>query len=191
MKRFFKQHYALVAGIALPLALIAAFFLAGKAAVTGIPDPQYDAVFVAHYTGRSANEAFRLGIDDGKLTIRLRPPKDGSPRGHHAEPAVYRFDHAALYAKKIDIDFDNVVAGEVSDPELDALNENRLSPDPISPDGYKFEREGRGGGGLFAEIFGWRQRPRTPFVLKNGPRTVRVVAAEQIYTGQFLGWVEK
>ncbi|MEE8083697.1 MAG: hypothetical protein V3T46_00600 [Alphaproteobacteria bacterium] len=48
MKRFFKQNYALVLGIALPLALIAVFFLAGKASVMSVPAPQYDAVFATN-----------------------------------------------------------------------------------------------------------------------------------------------
>ena len=125
MKRFFKENYALVAGIVLPLALIASFFIAGKVAVTSVPDPQYDAVFAAYYSPRSSNYPYKIGTDDGKLYIRLRPQEHGEPSGSYREPVVYVFDHKTLYAKKIDIDFDNVVAGEISDPELDALNRRR------------------------------------------------------------------
>lgn len=191
MKRFFKENYALVAGIVLPLALIAVFFLAGKVAVTSVPDPQYDAVFAANYF-RSANyNRYKFGIDDGKLYIRLRPPKPGTASTNYREPVVYVFDHKTLYAKKIDIDFDNVVAGKISDPELDALNRNRINPDPISRDGYKFEFKGRGGGGLFADIFGWRRYPRSSYVLRNGVRSVPVVGPQSISAGYFIGWVEK
>ncbi len=191
MKRFFKENYALVAGIVLPLALIAFFFIAGKVAVTSVPDPQYDAVFAAHYSPRSSNNPYKFGIDDGKLYIRVRPPKEGESSRTYGEPVVYVFDHKTLFAKKIDIDFDNVVAGKISDPELDALNLHRINPDPVSRDGYKFENVGRGSGGLFGEIFGWRQRNRSPFVLRNGVRSVHVVGPEDIYSGSFIGWVEK
>lgn len=191
MKRFFKENYALVAGIVLPLALIAVFFIAGKAAVTSVPDPQYDAVFVANYSPNANNNRYKFGIDDGKLYIRLRSPKPGTASRTYREPVVYVFDHKTLYAKKIDIDLDNVVAGKISDPELDALNQNRINPDPISRDGYKFENVGWGGGGLFADIFGGRQRTRSPYVLKKGVRSVPVVGPETIYAGLFIGWVEK
>lgn len=40
MKQFFKQNYALVMGIVLPLALIAFFSLAGKASEMITPDPE-------------------------------------------------------------------------------------------------------------------------------------------------------
>lgn len=191
MKRFFKENYALVAGIVLPLALIAFFFIAGKVAVTNVPDPQYDAVFAAHYSPRSSDNPYKFGIDDGNLYIRVHPPKNRKSSRTYREPVVYVFDHKTLYAKKIDIDFDNVVAGKISDPELDALNRHRINPDPVSRDGYKFENVGRGGGGLFAEIFGSRRRNRSPFVLRNGVRSVPVVGPETIYSGNFIGWVEK
>ena len=191
MQRFFKENYALVAGIALPLALIAVFFLAGRAAVMSVPDPQYDVVFAANYHHQAANNPYKIGIDDGKVIIRVRPPKDRNARMHHREPVVYVFDHESLYAKKVDIDFDNVVEGKVSDPELDALNRNRINSDPVSPDGYKFEYKGSGGGGLFAEIFGWRRRPESPHVLRSGIRTIPVVGPHAIYASHFIGWVEK
>ena len=191
MVKFLKANYALVAGVALPLALIAVFFLAGKAAVTSVPDPQYDAVLIANYTQNSTANPYKFGIDDGKLYIRPRPPKPGAVQRTYRDPIVYRFDHKTLYAKKIDIDFDNVVAGKVSDPELDALNSNRINPDPISRDGYKFQYQSRSGGGLFGGLFGWRRHPRSPYVLRKGVRSVPVVGPQPIYSGYFIGWVEK
>lgn len=191
MKNFFKENYALVAGIALPLALIAAFFLAGKVGVSTVPDPRYDAVFAANYSRHASSNRYKVGVDDGKLIIRVRPRKDANGRVNYRVPDIYVFDHKTLYARKIDIDFDNVVDGKISDPELDALNRNRINPDPISPDGYKFEYRGRGSGGLFAEVFGWRRRGRSVYVLRNGPRAVPVVGSESIKPGHFIGWVEK
>jgi hypothetical protein len=179
-------------GIALPLALIAVFLLAGRASVMTVPDPQYDAVFATNYFPQSTNYPYRIGIDDGKLSIRVRPPKEGIRPRHYREPVIYVFDHKALYAKKVDIDFGNVVAGKVRDPELDALNRKRINSDPISPDGYIFERNPRRGGGLFAGLFGWRYN-RSYHVLKKGVRTVPVVGPQaiSIYSSHFIGWVTK
>ena len=191
MRRFFKQNYALVMGIVLPLALIAVFFLAGKASVMSVPDPQYDAVFASNYSPRGSNYPYRIGIDDGKLYIRVRPTKEGTKPRQVVEPIIYVFDHKTHYAKKVDIDFDNVVDGKVRDPELDALNRKRINSDPVSPDGYAFERNPRSGNGLFAGIFGWRRHNRTYYVLRSGVRTVPVLGPQPIYTSHFIGWVTK
>lgn len=193
MKRFFKQNYALVMGIGLPLALIAVFFLAGKASVMSVPAPQYDAVFATNYSPNATNYPYRIGIDDGKLNIRYRLPKTGNLPRYLREPVIYVFDHKALYAKKIDIDFQNVVDGKITDPELDALNRNRINPDPKSPDGYIFERYSRGGGGLFGGLFGWGRYNRGAHVLRKGVRRVPVegAGAIPIYSTHFIGWIEK
>jgi hypothetical protein len=193
MKQFFKQNYALVMGIVLPLALIAVFFVAGKASVMTVPGPQHDAVFATNYSPNWRNNPYRIGIDDGKLIIRFRPGKtEKSPRNIR-EPVIYVFDHKALYAKKIDIDFQNVIDGKVKDPELDALNRKMINPDPISPDGYTFQRYSRSGNGLFAGLFGWGRHNRSSHVLKKGVRTVPVKGPQSTsaYSTHFIGWVVK
>ena len=190
MKQFFKNNYALLMGIVLPLALIAVFFLAGKASVVAVPDPQYDAVFATNYSSRGSNNLYRIGTDDGKLYIRLRSLKKGTQPRYRREPVIYLFDHKTLFAREIDIDFDNVVDGKVKDPELDALNRKRINPNPLSPDGYTFERNSRSGSGLFAGLFGSR-RNRSYHVLRKGVRTVPVVGGKSIYSAHFIGWVVK
>ncbi len=187
MKNFFKENYALVAGIALPLALIAVFFLAGKASVMSVPAPQYDAVFATDYRPNQSNYPYRIGIDEGKLNIRFLLPKTGNVPRYAREPTIYVFDHKSLYAKKIDIDFQNVVDGKVKDPELDALNRRKINPDPISPDGYRFERNSRRSGGLFAGLFG--RGHRSFHVLRKGTRAVSVVGSKRFYSSHFIGWV--
>ncbi|MDX1483934.1 MAG: hypothetical protein R3229_05575 [Alphaproteobacteria bacterium] len=192
MKQFLKNNYALVVGVTLPLALIAVFFLAGRATVISVAAPQFDAVFAANYYPNAANNRYRIGIDDGKLYIRLRPERKGVRHGYTREPVIYVFDHDTLRARKIDIDFENVVEGRVADPELDALNRRRIISDPVSPDGYSFERNTRSGGGLFSGVFGWRSH-RSPFVLRKGVRAIPIRGSQamNIYSSQFIGWVAK
>jgi hypothetical protein len=157
--------------------------------VTGVPDPLHDVVFAANYFPNESFNQYRVGVDEGKLVIRPRARQDGNRTVNTNVPDIYVFDHKTLYARKIDIDFDSVVDGKVSDPELDALNRARIDPNPISPDGYKFEYQDWGGG-LLAGIFG-RRRNRTDYVLRNGLRAVPVVGSEAIYPLHFIGWVEK
>ena len=188
MTSIFRQNFALAMGILLPLALIAVFFLAGKASMESVPDPQYDAVFV---TPRWTSNHYRIGVDDGKLYIRVRPVKEGAKPRPNRQPAIYVFDHRTKYAKKIAIDFENVVDGKVSDPELDALNRKSINPDALSPDGYIFERNQRGGRGFFAGMFGGGRHNRSYYVLRKGARSVPVVGPVAIYNSEFIGWVMK
>lgn len=190
MSRFLRENYALLAGVALPLILIAIFFVAGRASVMGIADPQYDAVFAVNYTPRATGNPFTIGTDKGKVVIRARPPrKDGRFRNLTA-PTLYVFDHRTKRAREIDIDFDNVVDGEVRDPDLTALNQKGLITDALAPDGYEFHYTGSGDYGLFSSIFGGR-RHRSRYVLKNGARRIPVTGPRAFYTAHFIGWVKK
>lgn len=191
MTGFLKNNYALVAGILLPLLLVAAFFMIGEARLSTAPDPQHDAVFAKNYTDRSANSRYKIGLDDGKLYIRVRPPPAEKPARHQREPVLFVFDHTNRQARKIDIDFDNVVKGKVVDPDLDTLNKNRISSTVLSPDGYKFEYLRRGRGGLIREIFGSRRRHRSNYALVKQGRMIPVVGTEPIWTAHFIGWIEK
>ncbi len=190
MTRFLRENYALVAGIALPLILIAVFFFAGRASVMGIDDPQYDAVFATNYAPRATNNAYALSTDRGKLVIRPLPePNDGRYR-NRVPPEIYRFDHRTGRARQIDIDFRNVVDGRVADPDLEALNEKGLITDAVAPDGYEFEYSGSGGRGLFSEIFGG-SRYRSRYVLRKGARRVPIIGPRNYYAAHFIGWVKK
>lgn len=185
MMTFLKRNYALVAGIALPLLLVAAFFVSGKALVVDVPDPRFDAVVATNYSHR-ADCPYRIGIDDGRLYIRVRTP--AQPDRCRQVPVIYVFEHATLYARKVDIDFYNVVDGKVVDPELDALNRDRIVPHPVSADGYTFERAQRGDSGLFAALFGGGRAHRGNYVLKKAGRSVPVVGPQPIYSAEFIGW---
>lgn len=192
MTRFLKDNYALVAGILLPLVLIAVFFVAGNVQVSNVADPQHDAVFAINYSDRSTNYRYRIGLDDGKLHIRIRQRPDGKAWPHRQDPIIYVFDHETRHARKIDIDFEHVENGKVVDPDLDILNKSRINSKIVSPDGYKFEhRRNRGGGGLMREIFGSRRHNRSNYALVKEGRAVPVVGSETIWTAHFLGWIEK
>lgn len=190
MSRFLRENYALVAGIVLPLVLIAVFFAAGRLSVMDIADPQYDAVFAVNYSPRAVNNPFVLTTDGGKLIIRRTAPPDERRFRNRADPVLYLFDHRTNRARRIDIDFANVIGGRVSDPDLAALNKTGLITDPVAPDGYAFEYNASGRHGLFAEMFGGR-RHRSRYVLRNGARTIPIAGPENFYAAHFIGWVKK
>lgn len=191
MTKFFKNNYALLAGILLPLVLIGVFFVVGNVRVSSVPDPQYDAVFVINYSDRSTSNRYKIGLDDGKLYIRTRPLPEGKRRSHRNLPAIFVFDHQTRHARKIDIDFEHIEKGRVVDPDLDILNKGRISSNAVSSDGYKFEyRRRRGRGGLMGEIFRSRSRPRSNYALVKDGRAVPVVGSEPFWNAHFIGWIE-
>lgn len=193
MTKLLKDNYALVAGVLLPLVLIVVFFVAGNARVSSVPDPQFDAVFAVNYSDQSANNRYKIGLDDGKLHVRVRQAPEGRAQQNRKDPIIYVFDHKSQHARKIDIDFDNVASGKVADPDLGILNRSRIDSSIVSPDGYRFEYRRRGGGGLFSNIFGarHRNRDRSNYALVKDGRMVPVVGSDAIWTAHFIGWIEK
>lgn len=190
MSRFLRENYALVAGIVLPLILIAVFFAAGRISVMGIAEPQYDAVFAVNYQPQATTKPFVISVDDGKLVIRRTAPPDDRRFRNLAAPEIYVFDHRSKRARRIDIDFGNAGDGTVTDPDLDALNAKGLITDTTAPDGYEFHFSGSNGHGFFAEMFGGR-RYRSRYVLRNGARRVPITGPRVFYSTHFIGWVKK
>jgi len=187
MNRLIQENYALVIGITLPLALMLLFFIAVNVTRTTVPDPQYDAIFVSNYH-EGPNQPYDIRIDGGEIRIRIRPVKEEYL--YNNWPEIYRFDHDSKTSRKIDIDFNNVVEGHVIDPDLDALNQNKLSTDETSPDGYKLEYHSRSsGGGIAGEFFGFGRRYGEPYVLKKETRIIPLQPAQPVYSAKFLAWV--
>jgi len=194
MKRFLKENIALALGIALPLLLMAVFFIAGKAATVSVDDPRYDAIFVTNYYENlnDPNQPWKIGVDDGKLAILFRPLPNTPHPPYYNKPQIYRFNHDTLRAELIDINFDNVVDGKVSDPDIDALNAKKLNPGPESPDGYRFEYHYRSsGGGVAGELFGFGRYRDSTYAMKKGPRAIMIEAPQPYYQAKLLAWVEE
>lgn len=190
MGRFFKQNIVLVVGIALPLLLMAFFYFAGRASVAGIDPPQYDAVFVVDYNEHWTDYPYRIGVDDGKLFIRVQPPDDAESAGRNP-PKVYVFQHKTLDTRRLNIDFKTVQDGRVDDPEIDALNERQLITDPTSPDGFRFEPPRHSSGlGVVGSLFGF-DRNRNDYVLKKGARVIALETPDRHRPAQFIAWVGK
>ncbi|MBI2233748.1 MAG: hypothetical protein HYU57_01870 [Micavibrio aeruginosavorus] len=188
MNRLMQENYALILGITLPLALMIIFFIAGRTAEVTTADPLHDLVYVADYY-EGANQPYNIGIDNGKIEIRFRPQGEKEPY-YNNTPRIYVFDHTALTARPVDIDFKNIVDGKVVDPDLDALNRKTLSTAAESPDGYRFEYNSRSsGGGIAGEFFGFGRSYNGNYALAKGPRTIPLKGDQPAYQAKFLAWV--
>lgn len=190
MKRFLKENIALTAGIALPLVLMVFFFIAGRTATVAVDDPRHDAIFAVNYNDGYPNQPWRISVDGGKLTILFQPgPNDGGAP-YYNKPQIYRFNHKTLRAELVDINFDNIVDGKVSDPDIDALNGRKLDTSPDSPDGYRFDYHYRSsGGGIAGDLFGFGRNQGSSYAMKKGPRAIMVEGPQPYYQAKFLAWI--
>jgi len=189
MTRFIQENYALVAGIALPLALMLLFLIAGKTAEVTVADPQHDVIFIGdHYEG--PNNPYTVAMENGKLAIHVKPVESNQAY-HTPVPRLYRFDHVTKTSSPIAIDYTRVENGVVKDADIDALNEKTLSTDVLSPDGYRFEYFYRSnGGGIAGEFFNFgRNYHGSDYALIKKPRAVPLKPDQPVYQAKFLAWV--
>lgn len=187
MKAFLKENFVLVVGIALPLVLIALFFIAGQVTRMAAADPQYDAVFAIDYYHNAAERPFDISVDSsGNIVIKSNDVDDDL---HYQVPQLLVFDHETLSVRPLDIDFDLKAQGTITAPDLEELNQHRIDPSPVSPDGYAFEYNYRSSNGIFGEIFGFGYRSRSQYALRNGLRVIPVESTTYFYQAHFLGWV--
>ena len=187
MKTFIKENFALVIGISLPILLIIFFFIASRAPQELVPDPQYNVIFASNYNTNWTGKPWIIDVKQGKLRIRHKEKESRS----YNKPQIYVFNHQTLQANLVDIDFENIVDGVVSDPELDKLNKHKLNTNAQSPDGYRLEYHyGHSGRGLIGELFAYRSRHRNRYALIKESRVIPLKAQHNIYQAHFIAWID-
>ena len=186
MKQFLHDNLALVAGILLPVILMAVFFIAGRIPQSVVADPQYDLIFATNYYEGNSHYPYQIAVENGDLVIHHRKPPD--EHTHYQTPTLYRFNHKTLQSEILDINFDNIADGRVLSPAIDALNETMLSDKRVSPDGWEFDYHYRGSGGLFGDLFGFGYRGSGTVLRKDG-RLIRLEDEGHYYQGEFIAWV--
>ncbi len=191
MKRFLKENYALIAGVTLPLILMILFFLAGAVSRASVPDPEYDALFVANYYNIN-NNSYKIRIEDGKLVISYKPADGRGPVGfdYPAKPELYIFDHATLKSRPFVIDYTPSADGRIMDSALDNLNKNKMLDSPVSPDGYTFSTDYDYNSGLFSDMFGFG-RNRAAGVLRKDGRNILIKNSPYYYGASFVAWIDR
>ncbi|MFZ0890533.1 MAG: hypothetical protein WA005_18990 [Candidatus Binataceae bacterium] len=186
MKQFFKTNLVLVAGVALPLALMLLFYIAGAVTRASVADPQYDMVFAVDYT---LYPPWQIGLEENVLTIRYAPASNSSARDRPPWPQLYLFDHKTMTVEPLSINYNHIVNGIVQDPVIEELNTHILSAEQTSPDGYQLAHDYYYGGGLFSELFDFGN-DRNTGILRKQYRTIPLAGARPDMTrAQFIAWV--
>ena len=194
--KFVKENLVLLAGIALPVVMMAAFLVASSLPRTLADPPQYDLVFfVDDYGAANGNNlplTVNLVVKDGTLVAQYVPAAGEAVYGYWKK--IYRFEAATRTVREIPFglpsDLNSITT--LREEPVAGLENVRLDTRLQAPDGYELSNDEYRGNGLIGELF-WRNgsgRPR----LRSGASSVplELASGTQYYTYgniQFLGWV--
>lgn len=194
--KFVRENLVLLAGIALPVVMMAGFLIAISLPQTLANPPQYDLVFfVDDYSGSTGTNlpvTVNLVVKDGTLIAQYVPAVGETAYGYWKK--IYRYEAATGTVREISFgfpaDFNTLTA--MREEPVAGLAGVRLDTRLQAPDGYELSSNEYRGNGLIGDLF-WRNgtgRPR----LRNGASSVALELASntQYYTYgniQFLGWV--
>jgi hypothetical protein len=186
--RLLSDNLVPIVGVALPLGLMALFFIAGRATEALTDPPGYDALLAVNHDERRTDQPWHIELQDGRLVIRTDARTNRAAR-RAVTPELHLLDHATLRTSRIAIDLASLVDGVVRDPDLDALNRRHLLAGPESPDGYRLERRRRAPtGGLVGDLLGFG-RNRSRYVLRSDARTIAIRSTEPLFQAHLVAWI--
>ncbi len=184
MKNLIRQNLVLATGIGLPIIVVIFFLLASTLPRFFIEPPAYDFLFTnqryEYNKHQQRNIVFK--VKDGKLQAMVTKDEIG---WHNT---LYHYDHKSKSVSEIDIELhgDMKIGEHLKIPTVEKLN---LAPTNISPDGYTFLANRRGGGGIFGELF-YDPRGENIILKKDGHR-ISIPLPNDLYANRvdFIGWV--
>jgi len=199
MSKWIKDNLVLVAGIVLPVLLVAGFFVLNKAPGILTDPPEYDFLLVAYRTDYQHPREFHLGFEvrNGELRGKVTPVKEDHSHLNRQYAGIFRY-HAdsnrfAEIAYQLPEGLDDLEEVlEFTVPETSHLELDKRSK---SPDGFTFEYLAyRGRGGLLGELFGMGRNRGNVYVLaKAGAHFDLPKPATDPYYYQhdmrFMGWI--
>lgn len=183
---FIKENRVLVAGLVLPLLLIAILAFAKTLPATMIAPPTYK---VAYYSQNWAPKGqLTLKINDaGQIQAAFKHNENYKPYANENEPKATLY----IYDPKTNTTTDTqLILGDNDKlPSLEKFSGLKFSSQQTSPDGYVFESYHYRNHSLITEIFSYRSNNNGPVLSKNN-RIIKLPLPNP-YTGntEFLGWV--
>ncbi len=192
MKAFLKEHFVLIAGLALPIILSAVFFVSANFPMNPIDPPRYKAVFAFnYYYSHNPEYPYRIQISDaGVAELHFLPPKNEANIQHWNLPQLYLFDPQTKKGQQIEMPkIDDLT--EPSVQPIPALEGKTLSGLATSPDGFIFREDYRGGGNLMTAIFGGGASGGYRYSFIKDRHRFPIEPDSELYRGggKLIGWV--
>jgi len=198
MLRWVRDNLVLVAGIVLPVLLVAGFLLVqGTPRLLGDP-PTHDflAAGIRYVPQQADDHRLSFEVRDQRLVLHATPVSD---KNGPVAQQLHLFRYSAANNSFDEVVFERPAGLETLDSPvsevLEETRELRLDKSLRSPDGYLFEFAGyRGRGGLLGELFGMGRRYDSQYVLSRDGAWFPLPAPDgnRYYYGNdlsFLGWV--
>lgn len=195
-RSFLRENIVLVAGIALPVLLMAGFMVASSLPSRFSDPPRHDLIFAVNEFGPNTSLpiSVRLIVKDQVLKAQYTriAPQPGGYAG--AWKKLYRYEAGSQAVRELafgvpqDIE---AITGTREDT-VEATADIRLDTSLRSPDGYELTFGDTGRSGLLTGLF-WSSYSYEPR-LKKGSSSVRLATGDNqpyISVGniEFIGWV--
>ncbi|MDD3021088.1 MAG: hypothetical protein PHX61_08970 [Alphaproteobacteria bacterium] len=191
LQTFIKENRILVAGITLPLLLVALLAYAKTLPAKNVPDPQYRAAYSDQVWSGMGNIDFDVD-KDGRLGATFRknstPYQDATP----PKAKIYIYDFKTNSNMEFDIKIsDEDAKKDIATISIPDLEHYAFSNDTAAPDGYVFEPYYyRRNSSLITDIFISNSRYYGPTIHKDA-RIIELPRTPNQYSGnlKFVGWV--
>ncbi len=196
VRAFIKEHFVLIAGITLPLALIVLFSLARIVTDATVDPPQYKAVY-AQLGQNAYNGRFNYQVDGaGKLEVTWTGPQPYA--GQQPQPPVMArtfvivFDPITGARSQYPFDVaDSMKPGTVivTSPQMPALE---IKSGDIAPDGYSYNRDSTQyhSGGLFNDLFGHGGYYDDRYTIGKNGKSFQLPLQDRYSQFDFIGWTK-
>ena len=197
-----ERSLLLIAGIALPFALMAFVLLYRATLIATVPAPRYAAVYMVkdNYYGAAGN--LIAEVKDNHLIVTYRPPTDLNDLQKNAtlpKADIYLLrdydgvdSHFASAAQKFTLTVPNGTTKETALP-LPVELQVGLIPGNTAPDGYAYTYNSGHNDGVFSELMvGSSSSSRTPHVIAYNGRMQPLFPkydGYSYYNFDFIGWV--
>lgn len=197
-KNFIKENLVLLIGLALPVLLMAGFFVVSVMPNVVSDPPKYSLVFAVpdNISGASAMPyGVRLVVKDGLLKAQYTKTNPQQGYYYAAWKKLYLYDAQTRQVRQLTFGFPENVSQEATTWEetVEATKDLKLSTTLQAPDGYELSYDGYSRSGLLdGVLFGhsYSSEPR----LSKGSSHVKLSTGDNrtyFYYGniEFIGWV--
>lgn len=194
---FIKKNFILILGIALPVLMMAFFFVSATLPqINGTP-PKYDMIFSTHdYSGgRKFPVTVNVFVKDGVLKAQYTRNKDMSGYGNWVKIYIYEAKTQKLRELPLPIPEDSETIAETRTDIVEATKDLKIDTAQEAPDGYALSYDGYSRSGLVGELFWGGRHSREPRLRNKDGGSVKmgpVADGRRFYYGEvsFLGWVK-
>jgi hypothetical protein len=191
MKNWVKENLVLVIGLALPVLLIALFFVATVLPKSFGTPPQYELLFTTQKYDYQNKPEYVLDFYVKNKQLMVKAKKYDEKTYNNATRLLMAYDAKTEAVREITLDASKLNDG--MEVVLEETKNMQLDTNNVSPDGYALEGPNYNSSGLLGGLFGGGYR-NNGFRIKKGNVGYKVPQHQPDYYYsdlKFIGWVIK